>query len=558
MPKAKRFSQLNVPRERKFRGYSDLILYIKRIQISSILKYSDAMKQIALKKLSIVFAIFICLLSNRTLSKDSVNLSTPQNAVETHLRYLKDDNYRPKLAAKSFEVDNPTAPENQELAEKLKEIFDGMRLSVNIDGIPDEPNYIDSASGKQRYILLKSIPEIYLKKYGDEWKYSETTVKMIPDIYQSVYPFELSKIIKKSPRFFKDELFGIYVWQYILMLIYVIIGYGVYKLFSGILGYAAVKIIHKTRFKEIAAEYIKPVTKPISLIFVFLIAISFLPILRLPAQFDATLDKILTAFIPAFATVIAYKFVDLLAEVLAKLASKTETTIDDNLTPLVRKMLKIIVVIFGFIYILQTFDVSITPLLAGVSIGGLAFALAAQETVKNLFGSITIFTDQPFNVGDWIVFDGGEGTVIEVGVRSTRIRTFYDSVISIPNGKLADALIDNMGRRNFRRYSALIGLTYDSPPEKVEKFVEELKAITDNHPKTRKDFYQIHANNFGQTAIEILFYIFFDVPDWTQELESRHDVIIEILKAADKLGLRFAYPIRDFSKNPIYYLDSRK
>ena len=218
--------------------------------------------------------------------------------------------------------------------------------------------------------------------------------------------------------------------------------------------------------------------------------------------------------------------------------------------PLARKSMKIVAVVFGGIFILQSMDISVTPLLAGVSIGGLAFALAAQDTVKNLFGSLTIFTDQPFEVGDWIVFDGTEGTVIEVGLRSTRVRTFYDSIISIPNGKLADIKIDNMGKRDYRRYATKIHLTYDTPAEKLEAYVEGLKKINMEHPVTRKENYQIHVNEISDRSIDVLLYIFFEVPDWTKELEARQDVILKAKQLAESLDIRFAYPIRDYSKLP--------
>ena len=233
---------------------------------------------------------------------------------------------------------------------------------------------------------------------------------------------------------------------------------------------------------------------------------------------------------------------DLIGDILSKIASKTKSKVDDQLVPLARKSIKVIVIVFGCLYVLKTLDVDITPLIAGVSIGGLAFALAAQETIKNLFGSITIFTDQPFVVGDWIVIEGIEGNVEEVGMRSTRIRTFYNSVISIPNGRLADMTIDNMGARNYRRFRAEIGITYDTSPELIDVFVEGLKEIVVNHPKTRKDVYAIYLNSFGSSSINILFNIFFIAEDISEELQSRQEILLDIISLAHELEVRFAFP----------------
>ncbi len=344
------------------------------------------------------------------------------------------------------------------------------------------------------------------------------------------------------PDFAFNKFIGLYIWQIfelILLHVFIIV---TYRTLSWIFGYFLVKIFRKFKRSEIANKYIKPISKPLSLLLIVSTIRLIIPGMELPGGLRTVIYTIIKIMAPVYATVVAYRVSDMIADIFAAIASRTKTKIDDNFVPLVRKAMKLVVVILGCIYILENIGVPITPLLAGVSIGGLAFALAAQDTLKNLFGSVTIFTDQPFDVGDWIVFDGVEGTVEEVGVRSTRVRTFYDSIISIPNGRLADIKIDNMGRREFRRYKTNIGITYDTPPEVVDAFVEGLKRIIEIHPNTRKDYYQIHLNGFGASSLDILFYVFFKVPDWTAELKTRHEVILEIIRLAKELGVRFAYP----------------
>ena len=196
----------------------------------------------------------------------------------------------------------------------------------------------------------------------------------------------------------------------------------------------------------------------------------------------------------------------------------------------------------GLLFILNNLNVNITALLAGLSIGGLALALAAQETIKNFFGSIMIFLDRPFQIGDWISSDGIDGTVEEVGFRSTRIRTFRNSVTSVPNGRLADLTIDNHGLRMYRRFNTHIAVTYDTPPEVISTFVEGLKKIVARHPFTRKDYYEIHLHEMGNSSLNILFYIFFQVPGWTEELTCRHQILLEVLKLAESMKVRFAFP----------------
>jgi MscS family membrane protein len=227
----------------------------------------------------------------------------------------------------------------------------------------------------------------------------------------------------------------------------------------------------------------------------------------------------------------------------SKLAEKTESTLDDQLVPLLRKTLKAFVVIVGTLFVLKEgLEVDIVPLLTGLSIGGLAFALAAQDTIKNFFGSIMIFIDKPFQVGDWITSGDVDGTVEEVGFRSTRVRTFRNSVMYIPNGKIADATIDNHGLRHFRRFYTTLTITYDTPPQLIEVFVQGLRQIVEDHPHTRKNAYNIYFNNLSAYSQDIMFYIFFEVPNWTEELRCRHEILVSIVSLANSLGVRFAFP----------------
>ena len=140
-----------------------------------------------------------------------------------------------------------------------------------------------------------------------------------------------------------------------------------------------------------------------------------------------------------------------------------------------------------------------------------AGAKAAAQKLANLFGSVMIFIDKPFQIGDTIVLNGMEGTVEEVGFRTSRVRTAYDSQVTVPNGLVVNAMIDNHGRRKYRRYKTLLGLTYDTPPEKVQAFCEGVRAILAAAPATRKDLYRVEFIQFGACALEIEVTCFFAV-----------------------------------------------
>jgi MscS family membrane protein len=239
---------------------------------------------------------------------------------------------------------------------------------------------------------------------------------------------------------------------------------------------------------------------------------------------------------------------------MADRAAGTDTKLDDQLVPLVRKSLKILVVVGGALFVLQNMEVDVGSLLTGLGIGGLAFALAAKETLANFFGSIMIFVDRPFQIGDWVVVKGAEGIVEEVGFRSTRVRTFYNSVITVPNAHFTDAQIDNYGKRQYRRVFTTLNLTYDTTPEQMQAFCEGVRAIIRANEFTRKDYYEVHMSAFGAHSLDVMVYFFFRVPSWSDELRERHNVFLEIMRLAKSLGVQFAFPTQTLNVDYVHAL----
>ena len=180
--------------------------------------------------------------------------------------------------------------------------------------------------------------------------------------------------------------------------------------------------------------------------------------------------------------------------------------------------------------------------IAGLGVGGLAVALAAQQTLANLLGSIIIMIEKPFAVGHWIKLKDIEGIVEDVGFRSTRLRTFYNSVVTIPSSQMVSSTIDNMELRQFRQVKTVLNLAYDTPAEKVEGFVEGVRQIVQTHPDTRKDNIQVVFNELGPHSLDILLNFFLQVPNRMAELIERQKILLDILRLAEAMGVRFAFP----------------
>lgn len=486
------------------------------------------------------FQIFILLNSFLLVADEDQNLSTPYNTVYTHLEYLQDENFHPEISALSFNVKDKD--QAVKLAIKLKRYLDAKGLFIEMDRLSNNPNYTDTVTGRQIFRLIQYNKDIYVEKIDSNWYYSKHTVKLIPELYKSIFPTGFKTILLNMPEIMFTKILGLELWKMIGIFIYLIISLVLFLIFKKIVRSYVLRILERFNKEIIISEPVGRSSGPISLLIVLILLDNSLPYLQLSIDLSKVINTIIHVIYPVLTTLIAYRITDVISGVFERIASKTETTTDDQLIPLVSKAIKVVVIVIGSFYIVDSTGVDYTPLLAGASIGGLALALAAQDTVKNFFGSVTIFTDKPFEVGDWITFGGSEGTVEEVGIRSTRVRTFYNSLVSIPNGKISDMTIDNMGRRVYRRYTTKLNLRYDTPIETAKEYVSKIRELVLKQEGTRKDYFEIHINDISESSIQILVYIFFEVSDWTGELQERQKFIVSIVELAKSLGIEFAYP----------------
>ncbi len=249
-----------------------------------------------------------------------------------------------------------------------------------------------------------------------------------------------------------------------------------------------------------------------------------------------------------------FRLIDLLSGYLLKKATGTDTKFDDLFIPLVSRSLKVFVVCVGTVTLADSLNLPIAGLLGGLGIGGAALAFASKDSLANVFGSLTVLVDRPFEIGDWIKTQGIEGMVEEVGIRSTRVRTFYNSLVTVPNSLLITAVVDNMGKRRYRRIKTTLALQYDTPPERIDAFCEGVRELIRRHPYTRKDYYHVYFNDFADSSLNVMLYCFVECPDWSVELRERHRLLVDILKLARRLGVSFAFPTRTlhmFQEEPV-------
>ncbi len=237
-----------------------------------------------------------------------------------------------------------------------------------------------------------------------------------------------------------------------------------------------------------------------------------------------------------------FRMIDALATWLHELAARTESRLDDQLIPLLRKSAKVFIAILVFILTAQNMGYSVSGLLAGLGIGGLAFALAAKDTLANLFGSVTILIDQPFHVGDWVTLTGADGVVEEIGLRSTRIRTFAKTVVSIPNQHMANATVENHSLMPKRRIKFTVGVTYDATGEQMRQAVARIEQYLQNNSDIDQEFMLVKFTTFNDSSLDIFVYCFTVTTDWAAHLTVRQEVNLAIAGIIEELDLEIAFP----------------
>ncbi|MFO7609129.1 MAG: mechanosensitive ion channel family protein, partial [Candidatus Krumholzibacteriia bacterium] len=246
----------------------------------------------------------------------------------------------------------------------------------------------------------------------------------------------------------------------------------------------------------------------------------------------------------ALACWLAFRLIDAVALAFQEKAARTENRLDDQIVPLLRKAAKVMTAILGFITVVQNLGYSVSGLLAGLGIGGLAFALAAKDTVANLFGSLTIIIDRPFRIGDRVTIDGTDGVVEEIGLRSTRIRTLAKTLVTMPNQGLANATIENHSLMPKRRIQMSVGVTYDATPHLMREAVGRIEAWLRAHPGIDQEFMLVKFTEFGASSLDILVHCFTRSTDWAEHLAVREQLCLGIMDILEELGLEVAFHTR--------------
>lgn len=477
---------------------------------------------------------------------DEFGRGSPRGAVKGYLDACEDGDY--EKAANYLDL-RQIADEGPILARKLLVVLsrtlwiDPESLSENQrgtsnDGLPayrDRIGTIDTQGGKVD-ILLQRVPR------GDGvsiWKFAGVTVVQVPVLYEEFGYGTLESLLPQI--FFEVQFIGIQLWQWIALLILVLVAAVVswlaavviLRVFQPLL--ARTKAFLDDRLMEVSVG-------PIRLAIGALIFRAGILPLGLDMEAVSFLSALLGANFILAVTWLLVRVSDVLSSAIEERLVERGQVSATALVPPGRKVVKVIILILAFVAILDTFGFNVTASLAGLGVGGIAVALADQKTIENLFGGVTLYADKPVRVGDYCRFGDQIGTVEEIGIRSTRVRTLDRTLITIPNSTFSSMQLENFTKRDRIRLFTIIGVRYETTPDQMRYILVEIRKLLYSHERVLDDPARIRFINFGAHSLDLEIFAYVDTSDWGEFLGIREDIFLRIMDIIEASGSGFAFP----------------
>ncbi len=270
-----------------------------------------------------------------------------------------------------------------------------------------------------------------------------------------------------------------------------------------------------------------------------------LVLITLPPSLELVIEHFLNSVLIFALFWVFLSAIEMLKSSMSTVHEKINKKLSQEVLNFIFKALKVFIILLGGMSILQQWGLNVSGFVASLGLGGLAFALAAKDTAANLFGSLVILSDKPFLIGDWIKTPEVEGTVEEIGIRSTKIRTFAQALVSVPNANLANAAIINWSRMGKRRIKTTLGLTYDTTKSQMEAILADIEAYLRGHEGIDQESIYIRFSGFGSSSLDIFCYFFTKTTNWGEYMKLKEEVFLHFMELIqNKHHASFAFPSR--------------
>jgi len=482
---------------------------------------------------------------------DPFNRGTPRGSIYGYINACRDGDHERAAAFLDLRRLPPDQRERgPELARRLKTVLDQKLwidyadLSDRNAGVPDDGvkawqdrlGEIETSQGLVTLLLQRVARE------GDEvriWKISASTVARIDELYAEFGPNRLEAML--PPVFFETFLFDLALWQIVGLLLCVLVGW----LLSLVLAGTLVRVLSSffMRGERTLDERIVHVVRgPVRLAITIVLFGLANRRLRLDIPVLETLRLMEHLLFVLAVTWLVLRLVDI-AIVFVRVRAQERG--NEGLLPVLpplQVIAKVVLVAIAALGVLGTLGVDVTAAIAGLGVGGIAVAFAAQKTLENLFGGVSLFADRPVRVGDFFRYGDQVGTVEEIGLRSTRVRTLDRTVISIPNGEFSNMALENFARRDRMRLWTMIGVRYETTPEQLRYLLTRMREILIAHPKITEEPARVRFVGFGAYSLDLELFAYVDTEDWNEFLAIREDIYLRLMDVVREAGSSFAFP----------------
>ncbi|OGK88715.1 MAG: hypothetical protein A2W08_13565 [Candidatus Rokubacteria bacterium RBG_16_73_20] len=481
---------------------------------------------------------------------DALGRETPGGTLAGYLEAVRKGDY--EKAAGYLDLRRIPAAQREargpELARELGVVLDQAgaidleALSTAPDGATDDglaaglerAGTVETRAGPVDVLLQRA-------REGDAlvWRVAPATVARIPALYKEVGYGPLGDLL---PRALVDtRVLDIALWQWLGLLLVVVLAWAVSWLATAAALHALRRLVRRSR-TTVDDALLDACVGPLRLglgLAAFWLGVLALALPVHAKTFFGGLEKVGAIVAVGW---VALRLIDVLARVASDRLLVRGRTAAVPMVPVGGKAAKAVVLVFVALALLQNVGVNVTGILAGLGIGGLAVALAAQKTVENLFGGITLMLDQPVRVGDFCRFGDRIGTVEEVGLRSTRVRTLDRTVVTIPNGEFATLQLENFARRDRIWLHPTLGLRYETTPDQLRHVLVEIRKMLYAHPKVHPDPARIRFVGFGAYSLDLEIFAYVRVTDYGEFLAVQEDVYLRIMDIVAASGTGFAFP----------------
>jgi MscS family membrane protein len=406
------------------------------------------------------------------------------------------------------------------------------------DGLPRSQDLLGTIETKSGRIEIL-VEQATWSQGKPVWKIANESVAKIPELYGELGYGPLGQFLPRA--LVERSVLDVRLWQWIaLALVFVLAGLlGI--VFARISTWLLRTVVARTRAD--ADDRLAELSPgPLRLLIFALVLTLAVPPLGLAVPVFRFLSLVTTGLMIIAGIWLLMRLTDVGATMIERQLLGRGQAIAMSIVPLGRRATKIVLAAIAILVILQNFGFNVAGLIAGLGIGGLAFALAAQKSLENLFGGVTLIADRPVQVGDFCRFGDRIGTVEEVGLRSTRVRTLDRTVVSIPNAEFANMQIENFARRDRIWFHPTIGVRYETTPDQMRFLLIELKKLLVGHPKVLADPARVRFTGLGAFSLDIEIFAYVATPDFNEYLAVQEDLLLRIIDVVDRSGTGFAFP----------------